>query len=130
MSRDVFDQDGDPSDPRTGKDGLSKKSGVMFLAKPAANSLSLAIRARRICDPAFVQETEFIEIETEGESVAPPLHESDKLAQARSGLARMYILYESIAESLVSETPDIYARFCAICDSEGLPRLSVADYKL
>src|SRR5437660_1641408 len=131
---DVYEQMTEPSETRLDKAGHTRRSGILFCPKPAANSLSIALRAMRLCDPALHTETDFVESAVEeGEWIpapaAPVTPESHALAQARSALASLYLEYESIAESLGPETPNIYARFCAVTDSEGLARLHLSDYR-
>lgn len=131
---DPFVSDGLPAEPRPGRDGKFKKPGMMVSPKMAANSLSLAIFAMRVSDAAFQHPTDFVEVEVDGEFIGaapvPTAPETPALARARAELGQMYLRYESIAESLGPETKDIFKRFCAITDSENLPRLAVADYKL
>jgi hypothetical protein len=129
---DVFEEMSAAVEQRPGRDGTVKRSGVLYCGAPAVNSLEMCIHVARITDPTFSNDLEFIEIENENEPAAPPrapaTPEDERFAQARSALASLYIEHESIARSLGPETRDIYQRYCAVCESEGLVPLYFHEY--
>lgn len=129
---DVFSEMCEPSEERPGKDGLVKRAGMMWTRAPAVNSLELAICAARVCDASLQHDIDFVETEIEGEwsaPRAPATPEDHRLTQARSALASLYLEHESIARSLGPENATTYARYKAICESEGLTPLLFPEYR-
>jgi hypothetical protein len=127
---DVFSELTEPVERRADKAGHIAKAGILVSPQTAGSSLSLAVRAARIGDPALDSKILFLEIEDEDAPLPAPLTVEDhELAQAKSALASHYLLHEQIAESLGPDTPDIFQRYVAACRVEGIGQLrELKDY--
>jgi hypothetical protein len=137
---DIFDELSAASEPHPDKDGNVRRGGILWVNKPAANSLSMTIHAMRIQDGLLTQNVPcencgqsheavtFVEAEDEGKP--PPTYVNDpELDEVKSELSHLYLTYESISESLGPEHAGIFDEFCDIVKSEGLPFLSVPGYQ-
>lgn len=129
---DIFSELCEAAEARVDREGNTPRGGVLYARATCISSLECAAFNAMVTDPILQSEPEFIEVEIEGEWVAPrePVTpENSELFRVRSELSELHIAHQSIARSLGPETSDIYSRYAAACEAEGLVPLSLGDYK-